>query len=321
MRTFSALRIAALACAAASFAGTASAKEPTSAQALFYEARTLMKEGQYAVACAKLDESLRLEYGIGTEFNLADCNERLGRVATAWSGFLHVAAAAREHRQDDRERLARERAVALEPRLSKVVFDVPASTPIDLTRDGARVDASSWGQPIPVDPGVHHVVATASGRRPWEMSIDVAEGMVLRIAVPAELGGEQQPEPAPPPAQAVDAGADVGRTQRIAGWGVGSAGLVALAVGIGFGIDSLRAGGSSRTHCAGDRCDARGVALRERAIQSGDAATAASLVGAAALAGGIALVLTAPRKATPGVQASAQPIAGGGALFLQGLLP
>ena len=73
--------------------------DPAAAQALFYEARQLMKENKFGLACPKLEESLRLDYGIGTEFNLADCNEKLGRLATAWSQFISVASAAKTQKQ------------------------------------------------------------------------------------------------------------------------------------------------------------------------------------------------------------------------------
>ena len=66
-----------------------------------------MQQGKYAEACPKLEESMRLDSGIGTQFNLADCNEHIGKLATAWAGFLDVAAAAKAASQPDREKVAR----------------------------------------------------------------------------------------------------------------------------------------------------------------------------------------------------------------------
>jgi serine/threonine-protein kinase len=321
MRSRSALL--ALTCAALFATGVARA-DGSLAEALFYEARSLMKEGRYPAACAKLTMSLRLEYGIGTEFNLADCNERLGRVSTAFAAFLHVASAAKEHQQPDREEVALERARALEARVPRVVLDVPASAPstLDVTCDGVTVDASSWGRPLPFDPGLHRVVASAVGRTPWEAAFDLAEGAVFHVAIPPDLGGpDASKEPASAPAQAHRDEDATGRLQRTVGWTAGVVGLAGIAVGMGYGLDSLHAGASSRAHCAGDRCDARGVVLREHAIRSGDAATIVSIAGAAALIGGITVVLTAPRAPRPALRASARPIGGGGGLFLEGALP
>src|SRR4051812_29447781 len=89
---------------------TAKSGDAAAAQALFYEARTLAQKSHFAEACPKFEESLRLDYGIGTEFNLADCNEHVGKIASAWSGFLNVAASAKAQNQPQREKVARERA-------------------------------------------------------------------------------------------------------------------------------------------------------------------------------------------------------------------
>lgn len=78
-----------------------------------------MQRGAYAEACPKLEASLELDYGIGTEFNLADCREHLGDLVRARDGFLRVAAAATATSQRDRARLARGRADALTPRIAE----------------------------------------------------------------------------------------------------------------------------------------------------------------------------------------------------------
>ena len=171
------------------YGSTAEAAEPRSgdpaaAQALFYEARALMKDGKYAVACSKLEESLRLDYGIGTEFNLADCNEKTGKLATAWSGFLSVASAAKAQNQAQREKVARDRAKALEPRLPKLAIEVPspAQPGLEVKRDGVVIGSASWGTPVPVDPGSHRVSASAPGKLPWEGAVSAVEHDGFRAA-------------------------------------------------------------------------------------------------------------------------------------------
>src|SRR3954467_7016553 len=61
--------------------------DKAAAQSLFDQGRSLMTKGQYAQACPKLAESQRLDPGLGTQFNLADCYEHLGQTASAWAGF------------------------------------------------------------------------------------------------------------------------------------------------------------------------------------------------------------------------------------------
>ncbi len=83
--------------------------------------------------------------------------------------------------------------------------------------------------------------------------------------------------------------------QRVAGWAIAGAGVVAAGVGVGFGLASIGDRNDSRDHCQGDRCDADGVRMRDDALRHGNIATIAVLAGGAAVAGGLALVLTAPR--------------------------
>ena len=99
--------------------------DSAAARALFAEGRQLMSAEKYTEACPKLEESLRLDPGMGTQFNLAHCWEKLGRSASAWAMFLDVAAAARAGNQPQREAAAKERAAALEPKLTRLRVVVP----------------------------------------------------------------------------------------------------------------------------------------------------------------------------------------------------
>jgi thioredoxin-like negative regulator of GroEL len=85
----------------------ARADDTAGAQALFNDGKKLMTSGKYADACPKLEESQRLAPAIGTKFNLADCYEHTGRLASAWAAFLSVAAAARKRRATGRRRSSR----------------------------------------------------------------------------------------------------------------------------------------------------------------------------------------------------------------------
>jgi hypothetical protein len=315
--------------------------DPASAQALFYEGRALAREGRYALACAKFEESLRLDYGIGTEFNLADCNERLGKIATAWSRFINVAAASRERGQSQREKIARERAKALEERLPKLTIEVaaPATPNLEVKRDGVVMGSASWGAAIPLDPGPHRITASAPGHVTWEGVVNAVEGNVVEVTIPclatapvvAPTASVVASEAAPavrPPEPFPEPLIERGSGQRTAGWLIAAAGLAGIGVGAGFGFDSLQKRERAKPHCRAEVCDPRGVELRDRAIESGDVATIATIAGGAALIGGLVLVLTAPSSAppketaqTPSFRAYPHVSANGGGLSFQGALP
>jgi hypothetical protein len=111
--------------------------------------------------------------------------------------------------------------------------------------------------------------------------------------------------------------------QRIGGWALAGVGAIGAGVGIGFGLASIGDRNDSRAHCAGDLCDADGVRMRDDAIRHGTIATVSMLAGGAAIAGGIVLVLTAPRGTeTPEpagkVRAMPNVARGGGGLLLEG---
>jgi serine/threonine-protein kinase len=296
--------------------------DAAAAQALFYDARALMQAGKYSEACPKLEESLRLDAGVGTQFNLADCEEHLGKLAAAWAAFLEVAAESKSSGQHDREKLARKRAAALEPRLPRLVIVVSEGPPgLEVKRDGVPTHAAAWGTAIPVDPGLHRVTASAPGKQTWETTIMASEARTARVNVPRELpasavaiappsaagaratdasAAATSPPSAVPGADALPpSGARRGTAQRTVGWIVTGLGAAGLGVGAGFGLTSLGDRNDSRAHCAGNVCDPAGVSLRDDALRNGTIATVVSVAGGAALVGGALLVLTAPRGARP----------------------
>src|SRR5258708_3181799 len=84
----------------------AHANDVAMAQSLFDDAKKLVGEGRYADACVKFEQSQKLDPGMGTLFNLADCFEHVGKTASAWAGFLDVAAQAKAATQTQREQAA-----------------------------------------------------------------------------------------------------------------------------------------------------------------------------------------------------------------------
>jgi hypothetical protein len=159
------------------------ARDPASSEWLFREGRNLMKKGDFAPACAKLAESLRLDPAVGTLMNLAGCEERLGRSASAWQRWS--AAADQLPPTDKRRATALTRARALERSLARLTINVGPSTPAtaEVRRDDVPLGAASLGVPLPVDPGAHSIVLTAAGRegREVEVVVSPAEQKVITV--------------------------------------------------------------------------------------------------------------------------------------------
>ncbi|XYH93439.1 hypothetical protein ACMHYB_37060 [Sorangium sp. So ce1128] len=316
--------------ALAALAPAARAAEPTreeraAAVALFDEGRALMAAGKHAEACPKLAESHAIDPGIGTLFNLSDCYERIGRTATAWIGFRDVAAAALSAGQTERERVARARAAALEPRLSRLQIVVPpeaAIAGIELTRDGVPVGRALWGTAVPLDPGEHRVAAVAPGHKPWEAKVAIDKPGVVSVTVPAleraptsSSGTGAAPKAAiaptppvePPTADApTPQGGSIRKPIGMIGVGLGVVGL-GVSTALGFMARSTFDEATEGGHCdkAGNCFDQTGLDLRDEAVRTGNIGTVVFIAGAVLAAGGAILWITAP-SAPPAGAASAR---------------
>lgn len=218
-----------------------------------------MDAGRFEDACPKFEESLRLDHGMGTQFNLAHCWDKLGRTASAWALFLDVAAAARAGNQADRERAARDRASTIEPKLSRLKITV--SEPVEemrVLRGEQEVGPAAWGSAVPVDPGQHTIVVTAPGKREWSEKIEVpAEPETVSVSVPAleDLpAAEVEAAVAPTETAPAMVGAETssaGGGQQLAAYVVGGAGVAALAAGTVFMVQSRSDNSEAKELCRG----------------------------------------------------------------------
>jgi hypothetical protein len=298
----------------------ASAAPSASAQArsLFREARRLMDKGSYADACPKLQESLRIDPGMGTHFNLAHCWEQIGLTASAWGAFLDVAAAAAGTGQSKREKAARERAAALEPKLSRLRIDVSRPTPgMKVSRSGEEVGQGAWGEAMPIDPGTYHIEASAPEKRPWSGDVVVEtpgatasiEVPPLEDLVPPVVEAPPVAEPTPAPVSVEDRGSSTGHT--VATLLVGAAGIGGVVAGIVYGLEARNETKAARALCTGgpggsvcNRDESSptydgGTAERDELYEHRDAARRAALisyvgfgVGAAGIVGSTLLLIT-----------------------------
>ncbi|HZF47832.1 MAG TPA: hypothetical protein VE093_04240 [Polyangiaceae bacterium] len=298
------LAIFLFAVAPATARGQADPQRTLAAQALYEQATAEMDAGRYASACHKLEEVTKLvPEGLGAKLTLGQCYEALGKRASAWTQFALVEVMAAKAGQEERSKVAGERAAALKPQLAMLSIEVPEgarSLPgLVVTRDGVPLGDAQWGLPLPVDAGSHEVMVTAPGRKPWRQTVDVPrDGEKLSVRVKAlevdPNAALKTPGPAGDPAPQRP-------WQRPLGIGAMALGGAGVTVGAVLGGLALTKNGESNkdNHCdAQDRCDDVGLDLRDQAVGLGNGSTAAIVAGAVVLAGGVVLFTTAPPATT-----------------------
>ena len=145
------------------------ARDRAAAEAIFQEASALMDAKKFNEACEKFAASQELDPGLGTMLYLADCYDQAGRTASAWALFREVEDRSRRASQPDRERIAGERASALEPKLSKLELKVVKARMVrelELRVGGTVIPQASWNVALPVDPGPTKIEVRAPGKKP-----------------------------------------------------------------------------------------------------------------------------------------------------------
>jgi hypothetical protein len=281
------------------------AQKKAAAEAAFRQGKALI-DTDTAGACAAFKQSMALDPQFGTQYNLALCYQKLGKLASAWGELIELAATdANAARRAD----SASRAKALEPRLMRLLIVIKARVPgMKVMRDDSDVTAF-MGVATPVDPGMSKLTASAPGYKPWTQDISVSgDGSTTTVEIP-----ELEKLPDPPPDLEPDRGnglvvgpvtppppKDPGKIRRVVGIALGGVGVAGIGAGVFFGLAARSSFAAADEECGGDVGDCRGDT--ELAAADVDSARTKAMmsniglgVGAAALIGGVVLYLTAPR--------------------------
>lgn len=255
---------------------------PPLAESLFQNGVAAMERGDFHTACGMLAESQRLDPGGGTLLNLALCNERAGRVASAWAYFHDALSVARRDGRDDRIHFAEAHIESLEPRLARVDFAL--SDPVldvHVTFDNIDIPvAALTAGSMPVDAGEHLIRVQKRGYRPREAHLSIVDGnhKIVRIAA-------LEPLALPVPHNG----------KRTVGWsltGVGATALLATGV---VGALALGAESAASVACpnSGVCDDATALSASRRASSLSTVATVTGITGIVTLAVGVVLLTVA----------------------------
>jgi hypothetical protein len=297
---------------------TAATADVVAADELLREGKALFEQKKFAEACPKLSESNRLDPSAGTMLALAICHEAQGKTASAWAEYGDAADRGREEGHPEIERAAGTRRDAIEPKLPRLTI-VPstlaaATVGLYVKRDGVFVAGADLGASVPVDPGEHHLEATAPGKRAFTADITLQPGERKTVDIPGlrNEGGDS----APPPAERRSALSGL-TGMEVAGVATGAAGVVALGVGTYFGLHARKLNEDSKAGCDGDACFPDARQQRLDAISAGNWSTLAFIVGGVLVAGGATLFVLG-RSRESGLQVAATGSADGGTLFVAG---
>lgn len=175
--------------------GPPSPAAPPAASAieLAKEAKTLLSKGQIDAACAKLEESVRLEPKSSTALDLASCLERKGSRAAAYAALERASSMAARDKQGLAERTARTRQKNLEKQIALVIVTPREGAAFSV--DGTNLASTELATPLPLEPGAHRFAASAPEKRAWEQTIVLEAGTRQTLEIPVL---EDLPKPPPP---------------------------------------------------------------------------------------------------------------------------
>jgi tetratricopeptide (TPR) repeat protein len=193
-------------------------EEKPPAVVAFDEGRALMEAHDPLQACAKFEQSIRLDPdAAGTMLNLGLCNAELDRVATSLRWFRKALTRATENSLDAAYvDAARTKTVELAQKVPVLAVTAPKRSTVTL--DGEPVAAFDLLR-IEVDAGTHTLVMTLPGEKPVTQQVTVHDGEHRDIALHL-----------PPVLVLVDHGG----SQRTRAYLIGAAGLGVWALDAGL---------------------------------------------------------------------------------------
>lgn len=260
----------------------------------FSQALALQTAGDWAGALALLKEVAAVKSTPQVRFNIALCEEKLGRLVAALGDYELAAADARAERAEQVAEEVEARLENLRQRIPKLVLRRGAGADAAIIAvDGVSVGDQVIGTPMPTDPGPHTVEARAPGYKPFRTAVRLAEQQTEAVEITLEA------EPLPPPPVAPAGAPRVEGRSRLPGYvigGIGVASLGASAVFLGLRASKIS---ELERKCEGLACPASAQADIDAGKTYSTLVNVTAIVGVAALAGGLVLVLTSgPSKST-----------------------
>lgn len=298
------LSAALLATAALTAAGSAAAQEPTKAE--LAKARTAFQEGVALAAAnncsgalAKYKEVAQVKMTAQVAFNIAECEERIGKLTQALGNYrVAVAQAGDDKKAAKVLQEAGSRVDALEARIPKLTLTrAKGLEAASIQLDGSDIGQSQLGKPMTLDPGAHVVVAKFQGKEYFHENVTLAEkenktfNVVFELPkVQIEVAPADQPaknDAPPPPAKS-----------RVPGIVLTAVGGVALITGLVMLAPRGAAISDLEKVCKDGHCPPDSESIASRGKLFTGLTEVLVPVGVVSAAVGIALIATSgPQKA------------------------
>jgi tetratricopeptide (TPR) repeat protein len=188
----------------------------------FNQALSLQTGGDWAGALALLKEVAAVKPTPQVRFNIALCEERLGRLVAALGDYELAASDAQAEKSDQVGQEVDSRLEALKARVPRVVVQRgEGADSATISLDGVSLGDSVLNAPLPADPGPHVVEAKALGFLPFKQAFRVAEQQTATILVKLEAEPTAVPPVVPPPSHSAQG-------VRTAGYVLGGVGIASL---------------------------------------------------------------------------------------------
>jgi tetratricopeptide (TPR) repeat protein len=259
---------------------------------LFKRGKQQLADKKYAEACATFEEVDKLEPGIGAKLNVARCYEEWEKLAVAYRWYDDAQKMAVDTK-DKRAAKIKELIDALDSDVPRLTVKLPAK--IDPFAAKVKLDGKAFselGTELRVDPG-QHVIDYQSGTTAKKKTVNLERGASTEVELVFDPGAPLIGQKPPPAAK------EPTNTRKVLGIASTSAGVIALGVA---GVLTLTAKSKYNAalddHCMGatNLCDAEGLSATNNAKKRANHATIISIVGGAAIAAGVVLYVTAPKK-------------------------
>jgi tetratricopeptide (TPR) repeat protein len=256
------------------------------ADQLFAEGKALLGSNLIQ-ACDKFEESLQYNpAAIGTLLNVALCDEKLGKLASAIAKFTEARDHAKEQNLAEHVRAAEDHIAALGPSVPHLAIQLTEQLPETTILIDDRVIPRADIADIAIDPGERIITVNAPDRLPHREKIIITRAEHRSVTIPAL-------------ARSVTVTSSRRRIGQIATIAGGAA--FGTSIGLALYGRHLRQQQLDDHHCApngndGTSCDPTGQSATTRARTYGNVATVVGAIGLAAAAAGTVLWITAPQS-------------------------